>query len=198
MLNRRLSKDAVRIFKVIQRIMGDREREKPVGVRLQQDTKVLSTHPNASSTSLTPSLSGILEEERWLIGEGLAHGELRDEIYCQVMKQLTRNPNPYGLLAYDFCSCVVDNYQIRECVFKGWQFLCVLLISFPPSKDFETFLQGFIQQHMNQQEGRIDVIAKYCLRRLDVVTKKGPRGRPPTLAEIETASVRAEPTSVYN
>lgn len=177
-LNRSLSKDAVRIFKVIQRIMGDRERERPIGVRLQQDTKVMAAHLNMSSTSLTPSLSGILEEERWLIGEGLAHGELRDEIYCQVMKQLTGNPNP-------------------ECVFRGWQFLCVLLISFPPSKDFETFLQSFIQQHTNQQEGRIDVIAKYCLRRLAAITKKGPRGKPPTPAEIETASDAAFNPSTF-
>lgn len=178
MLNRMLSKDAVRIFKVIQRLMGDREREKPVGARLQQDTKVLPIHLNASSTSLASSLSGILEEERWLIGEGLAHGELRDEIYCQVMKQLTRNPNP-------------------ESAFRGWQFLCVLLISFPPSKDFETYLQSFIQQHTNQQESRIDIIAKYCLRRLAVITKKGPRGKPPTVSEIETASDAAFNPSTF-
>ncbi|KXN90136.1 Rho GTPase-activating protein 39 [Leucoagaricus sp. SymC.cos] len=176
MLSRVLGKDAVRIFKVIQRIMGDRERE--IGFRLQQDTKVVATNLNASSTSLTPSLSGVLEEERWLIGEGLAHGELRDEIYCQLMKQLTRNPNP-------------------ESVFKGWQFLCVLLISFPPSKDFETYLQGFIQQHTTQQEGRIDVIAKYCLRRLAAIAKKGPKGKPPTLAEIETASDAAFNPSTF-
>jgi hypothetical protein len=47
----------------------------------------------------------------------------------------------------------------------------------------------FIQNHTNQQEGRVDVMAKYCLRRLSSISKKGPRGKPPMIAEIETASV---------
>jgi hypothetical protein len=77
----------------------------------------------------------------------------------------------------------------RESVFKGWQFLCVLLITFPPSKNFETYLRAFIQQRTGHTEGRVDVMAKYCLRRLAVISKKGPRGKAPSLSEIETASV---------
>ena len=32
-------------------------------------------------------------------------------------------------------------------------------------------------------------MAKYCLRRLASISKKGPRGKSPSVAEIETASV---------
>jgi len=46
---------------------------------------------NTSTTSLSTYAVSILEEERWLLGEGLKHGELRDEIYCQLMKQLSGN-----------------------------------------------------------------------------------------------------------
>lgn len=93
MLNRNLHKDAVKVFKVIQHIMGDRERERGMNVRLQADSHVSMVNLNASSTSL--AANHILEEERWLLGEGLTHGELRDEIYCQLMKQLTGNLTTY-------------------------------------------------------------------------------------------------------
>ncbi|KAJ7039153.1 hypothetical protein C8F04DRAFT_1087289 [Mycena alexandri] len=178
-LNRSLNKDAVKIFKVVQHIMGDRDRDKPVGVRLPNDNHVsMVASINASTTSLAGSAAGIVEEERWLLGEGLTHGELRDEIYCQTMKQLTGNPH-------------------AESVFKGWQLLCVLLITFPPSKNFETYLRSFIQQHTTQQEGRVDVMAKYCIKRLNFIAKKGPRGKPPTSAEIETASDAAFNPSTF-
>ena len=39
-------------------------------------------------------------------------------------------------------------------------------------------------------------MAKYCLRRLSSISKKGPRGKPPSVAEIETASVRFTSSSV--
>ncbi|KAI0331024.1 hypothetical protein GY45DRAFT_673978 [Cubamyces sp. BRFM 1775] len=173
-LHRPLHKEAVKTFRVVQRLMGDRERERP-GAYASSPVKSF----NGSTTSLPNGMSNaLLEEERWLLGEGLSHGELRDEIYCQVMKQLNGNPN-------------------KESTFKGWQLLCVLLVTFPPSKDFETYLRSYIQQATNQHEGRIDVMAKYCLRRLAYICKKGPRGKPPTVAEIETASDAAFNPSIF-
>jgi Rho GTPase-activating protein 39 len=68
--------------------------------------------------------------------------------------------------------------------------MCVLLVTFPPSKNFEEFLRPFMQQNTQQSAGRVDIMAKYCLQRLAIISKKGPRGKAPTAAEIETASVR--------
>ncbi|KAI0058032.1 hypothetical protein BV25DRAFT_1902420 [Artomyces pyxidatus] len=178
-LTRTLHKDAIKTFKVIQRLMGDRERETRSGARLQVEHTTSTVPQLTSSTSSLPSGSfGLLEEERWLLGEGLTHGELRDEIYCQLMKQLTGNPT-------------------TESVFKGWQLLCVLLVTFPPSKNFETYLESFLKQRTSQTEGRVDIMAKHCLKRLSVIAKKGPRGKPPTVAEIETASDAAFNPSTF-
>ncbi|KAG8685589.1 hypothetical protein FRC09_014658, partial [Ceratobasidium sp. 395] len=193
-LNRSLHKDAVLIFKVIQRIMGDRERDRPVGVRVQVSESYLAAvavdptsspgrRARANGAGKAGAAGGgtggdVLEEERWLLAEGIEHGELRDEIYCQVVKQLTDNPNP-------------------ESTFRGWQLLCVLLVTFPPSKNFEGYLRSFMLGKIKHTEGRVDVMAKYCLHRLPVIAKKGPRGKPPTAQEITNASDSAFNPSTF-
>lgn len=80
-----LRNDAVKIFKVIQRIMGDREQEPVRGIPRGGQPQTQES-PGEERNSM-----GLLGEERWLLGEGLSHGELRDEIYCQCMKQLSGN-----------------------------------------------------------------------------------------------------------
>jgi len=65
-------------------------------------------------------------------------------------------------------------------------------VTFPPSKNLEAYVGSFIQERITTNRddpGRIDIMAKYCLGRLAAIAKRGPRGKAPTYAEIETASV---------
>ncbi|KZT56655.1 Rho GTPase activation protein [Calocera cornea HHB12733] len=187
-MNGSLHKDAIAAFKVVQRVMGDRDPLKPVGVRLPSHPSFRSLASSSPSSSFSSNSTGwivtagdgtsIIEEERWLLQAGISYIELRDEIYCQVMKQLTENPN-------------------TESAFRGWQLLCVLIVTFPPSKYFEDHLTFFLQSSMQNTEGKVDVMAAYCLRRKEIIMWKGPRGKAPSLEEIEAASDAAFHPSVF-
>ena len=51
------------------------------------------------------------------IAYGIDRPELRDEIFCQLIRQVSENPR-------------------EDAVFRGWQFLTLCVTAFPPSKNF--------------------------------------------------------------
>jgi len=101
-----------------------------------------------------------------VLRKGFEHKGLRDEIYMQIIKQLTNNPRP-------------------ESVTKGWQLMCMCVGTFPPSIDFENYLMHYIIENRDKGRGAVVDYARYCLRILEAMLSHGESaGRVPAIDEI--------------
>ncbi len=115
-----------------------------------------------------------------ILTKGFHYPTLRDEIYVQVIKQITKN-------------------ERTESIAKGWQMMCLCAGTFPPSVDFENFLLHFIISRYETSRGAVRDYARYCLRTVDGMLAAGEasgfvpsvdeikayKERPPILATIE-------------
>lgn len=125
------SKKAVELFKTLQGFMGDR----PL------------SYPDALAADL--------------LQQGLLHFELRDEIFAQIMKQISDNTQPSSL-------------------YRGWQSLSLACETFPPSSRFCPFVYNFLytQLHDSLQHLRggdaIHNYIVYCAHVLPRTVKASP------------------------
>ena len=99
-----------------------------------------------------------------ILRQGLETPELRDEIYLQMMKQLTQN-------------------QVAASILKGWQLMCMCISTFPPTTGFENFLLNFLILQ-SKLHGIVGVYARYCLRTLQGTLEAGASGFLPSIEEI--------------
>jgi hypothetical protein len=114
-----------------------------------------------------------------ILRKGFEYKLIRDEIYLLVIKQVTNNPRP-------------------ESVAKGWQVMCMCVLTFAPSQELENFLLHYIIEMRDRGRGAVVDYAKYCLRTLEATLRSGDKNflvpsveeilayneRPPILATI--------------
>lgn len=98
-----------------------------------------------------------------IIELGIEREELRDEIFVQVIRQLTNNPS-------------------ADQVERLWLLLCLVVVAFPPSKVLFKYFVSFLQLNL-ESEGKILQYVQWCLdnsSRNQVETRK----LPPSSVEI--------------
>ncbi|KAJ1824533.1 hypothetical protein LPJ60_000676 [Coemansia sp. RSA 2675] len=98
-LPRELTRDAVRSFRIIQRYMGNSEADVPFKEKFA--------------------------EVLWLANRGIRNQILRDEVFCQLAKQVTGNPS-------------------AGAAERGWTLLGVLLYAFRPTQLLFPHLEAFV------------------------------------------------------
>ncbi|CAK9035380.1 Unconventional myosin-VIIb [Durusdinium trenchii] len=103
--------------------------------------------------------------------------ELRDEVFCQLIKQTTANP--------DATSCL-----------RGWELIAMCAGLFPPSTKLEKYLLSYIRRATEHQSyPGVGKLAEHSMLRVQKTIELGPRKEAPTDMEIE--AVRAiTPVSV--
>ncbi|XP_065142943.1 unconventional myosin-VIIa [Paramisgurnus dabryanus] len=139
-----LSQDACQAFTAILKYMGD--------------------YPSKR----TRSVSELTDQ----IFEGALKAEpLKDEIFCQIIKQLTENHVKYS----------------EE---KGWELLWLCTGLFPPSNMLLAHVQKFLQSKKHHP------VAPDCMQRLQKALRNGSRKYPPHLVEVE--AIQHKTTQIFH
>ncbi|XP_042284103.1 unconventional myosin-VIIb-like [Thunnus maccoyii] len=106
-----------------------------------------------------------------IFGPATLHEVLQDEIYCQIMRQMSSNSN-------------------RLSMERGWQLLWLCSGLFPPSPNLMIHAKRFLQSRPR------DTLSAGCLQRLQDMVSKEPRKLPPHQAEVD--AIQQNSTQIFH
>ncbi|GAA6078566.1 unconventional myosin-VIIb, partial [Tachysurus ichikawai] len=106
-----------------------------------------------------------------IYGPALQYPDLRDEVYCQIMKQLTKNNNPLS----------------KE---RGWQLLWLGCGLFPPSQILLKHTQRFLESRPREP------LSSACLHRLQEMLRLEARTAAPHPVEVD--AIRQNSTQIFH
>ena len=95
------------------------------------------------------------------------HEELRDEVYCHLLKQTTSNRSTWP-----------------ESCARGWRLLVILSSYIKPSNTFERYLRSYLQNTGMNKDREFQDQAIFCLRNLKQTIKHGGRKVVPDVGEL--------------
>lgn len=122
---------------------------------VQEEQVVLFGEGPTFDRPMTP-----LEKLHIIVGYAIVRPDIRDEIYCQICKQLTGNKN-------------------RKSVNRGWILLSICLGIFSPTERLTKYLQSFIRCGPSEYSA-------YCAERLRRTLANGERNEPPCWVELQS------------
>uniref|UniRef100_A0A8C5FSW9 Myosin VIIBa n=1 Tax=Gadus morhua TaxID=8049 RepID=A0A8C5FSW9_GADMO len=147
---------------------NDRRLSHMVGLDQSDSSVALSNEMMAvDSTSLERPMTA-LEKLHIIVGYAIVRRDLRDEIYCQICKQLEGNNN-------------------KNSYYRGWILLSLCLGIFPPTEKFIKYLQSFIRSGPGGY-------GPYCVERLKRTASNGVRGEPPSWLELQATKTKKRMT----
>ncbi|KAF3858548.1 hypothetical protein F7725_011749 [Dissostichus mawsoni] len=106
-----------------------------------------------------------------IFGPATQYQALQDEIYCQIMRQMTNNNN-------------------RLSMERGWQLMWLCSGLFTPSRNLLGYTQRFLESRCREQ------LAPDCLQRLNGMRSKEPRNLPPHHVEVE--AIQQNSTQIFH
>ncbi|KAK7945068.1 hypothetical protein WMY93_000796 [Mugilogobius chulae] len=106
-----------------------------------------------------------------IFGPATQHEALQDEIYCQIMKQMTSNSN-------------------RLSIARGWQLMWLCTGLFAPSPSLMVYAKRFLESRPK------DPLSAVCQPRLQRMLRKAPRKLPPHFVEVD--AIQQESIQIFH